>query len=457
MSTSTGSTGSAASAGSGGSWQSRDVARAPAGQRSIFVDGVSKTFKLYSERRSSLKERVVKRGGARFEEFYALRDVSLEIEQGTTFGLIGHNGSGKSTLLKLMAGIHRPSAGSISHSGRVSALLELGAGFHPELSGRDNIYLNGSILGIGKKQIDEAVDRIIDFSGLEEFVDTPVKVYSSGMYVRLGFSIAVNLDPEILIMDEIIAVGDEEFQRRCFDHLYKLRQKGVTIVFVSHSLGLVQSLCDRVAWLDHGRLRMEGPAAEVTQAYLREVNAHEAEATSAAAGVTTAVDDEGASSERSEESRRPGTHEVVIEKVELLDEQGRAVDRQVAGRPLRAVVHYDARETVQDPVFGIGIYTENDVYVTGDHMRVHGRRLGPVNGRGRVEYLLDPSPLNPGGYRLSFAVTDWSLAHQYDLWDRAVELQVRESGEREHHGLVTLSGAWGGLRTASTARGGLTR
>jgi ABC-2 type transport system ATP-binding protein/lipopolysaccharide transport system ATP-binding protein len=434
-----------------GSWQGGPAGpgASPAGS-SIVVDDVSKTFRLYTERRSSLKERVVKRGGARFEEFYALRDVSFEVEQGTTFGLIGHNGSGKSTLLKLMAGIHRPSAGSISHSGRVSALLELGAGFHPELSGRDNIYLNGSILGIGKKQIDQAVERIIDFSGLEEFVDTPVKVYSSGMYVRLGFSIAVNLDPEILIMDEIIAVGDEEFQRRCFDHLYKLRQKGVTIVFVSHSLGLVQSLCDRVAWLDHGRLRMEGPAAEVTQAYLREVNAHEAAATTAAADP---ADDgaAGSAAGRDAESRRPGTHEIVIEGVDLLDQQGRAVDRLVAGRPLRAVVRYDARQPVRDPVFGIGVYTENDVYVTGDHMRIHDRRMGEVHGPGSVEYRLDPLPLNPGGYRLSFAVTDWSLAHQYDLWDRAVELQVRESGEREHHGLVTLPGAWSAARTRSTA------
>ena len=413
-------------------WDSRGAA-APAGASSISVQDVSKHFRLYRDKRSSLKEAFVKRGGGRYDEFYALRDVSLEVPEGTTYGLIGHNGSGKSTLLKLMAGIHRPSSGSITHQGRVSALLELGAGFHPELSGRDNIYLNGSILGIGKKQIEESVDRIVEFSGLEEFIDTPVKVYSSGMYVRLGFSIAVNLDPEILIIDEIVAVGDEEFQRRCFDHLYKLRQRGVTIVFVSHSLGLVQSLCDRVAWLDHGRLRAEGPAAEVTQAYLAEVNAAEADAQEQSG--TDGGEQRGT-------AERPGSHEVVIERVELKDAHGRTVDRVVAGEPLRALVHYDAREPVPDPVFGIGIYTENDVYVSGDHMRMHEIRLGRVSGRGCVEYVLDPLPLNPGGYRLSFAVTDWSLAHQYDLWDRAVELQIRASGSREHHGMVSLTGSW---------------
>ena len=211
----------------------------------VVVDHVTKQFKLYKDRRTSLKERFTKRRPSRFDMFTALDDINLNVPAGSTYGLIGSNGSGKSTLLKLMANIHRPTSGTITHTGRISALLELGAGFHPELSGRDNVYLNGSILGMTRKQVDAAMDAIIDFSGIEEFIDTPVKVYSSGMYVRLGFSIAVNLDPEILIIDEIIAVGDEEFQRRCFDYLYELRKRGVTIIFVSHSLPLVQTLCDR--------------------------------------------------------------------------------------------------------------------------------------------------------------------------------------------------------------------
>src|SRR5664279_764391 len=218
----------------------------------VRVVGVSKKFTLHTERRNSVKERLV-RGRARTDgDFWALRDVSFEVPRGTTFGLIGHNGSGKSTMLKLLAGVHRPTSGSIITDGRISALLELGAGFHGELTGRENIFLNGSILGLSKRQIEQSMDKIIDFADIGDFIDAPVKVYSSGMYVRLGFSIAVTVEPEILIVDEIIAVGDEEFQRKCFDYLYELRRHGTTIVIVSHSLPIVADLCDNGAWLDHG-------------------------------------------------------------------------------------------------------------------------------------------------------------------------------------------------------------
>ena len=202
----------------------------------IEISDVTKRFRRFYDRKTNIKELFSphRQQIKRHDDFWALKGVSFDIPRGKTFGLIGHNGSGKSTLLKLVAGIHRPTSGTIHTYGRVSAMLELGAGFHPEMSGRDNVYLNGSILGMTRRQIDAAMDDIIAFSGLEEFIDTPVKVYSSGMYVRLGFAIAVNLDPEILIIDEVIAVGDEEFQRRCFDHLYQLRRRGVTIVLVTH-------------------------------------------------------------------------------------------------------------------------------------------------------------------------------------------------------------------------------
>jgi lipopolysaccharide transport system ATP-binding protein len=248
-------------------------------ETAIEIRDVTKKFRLHNDRKTNVKELFSgRRLNSRTEEFWALKGVSLDIPKGKTFGLIGHNGSGKSTLLKLVAGIHRPTAGTITSTGRVSAMLELGAGFHPEMSGRDNIYLNGSILGMTRRQIDAAIDEIIAFSGLGEFIDTPVKVYSSGMYVRLGFAIAVNLAPEILIIDEVIAVGDEAFQRKCFDHLYELRRKGVTIVLVTHSLSLVADLCDSAAWLDGGTLKRVGPAREVVDDYLANVNRIEAEA-----------------------------------------------------------------------------------------------------------------------------------------------------------------------------------
>ncbi|MCZ7629991.1 MAG: ABC transporter ATP-binding protein [Microthrixaceae bacterium] len=203
---------------------------------------------MYTDRPSSLKETVLsaarRRSRAsqfgtehhrRYDDFWALRDISFEIDEGTTFGMIGHNGSGKSTMLRLISGIYQPTTGTVDVEGRISALLELGAGFHPDLTGRENVYLNASVLGLGRAEIDRVIDDIIEFSGIEEFIDVPVKVYSSGMYVRLGFAVSVHVNPEILLIDEVVAVGDEEFQRKCFEHIYQLRRQGVTIVLVSHS------------------------------------------------------------------------------------------------------------------------------------------------------------------------------------------------------------------------------
>ena len=318
----------------------------------IEVHELSKKFKLATERRDSLKERFV-RGSGRYDEFWALRDISLSIPRGSTFGLIGHNGSGKSTLLKMLAGIYRPTSGSLQVAGRISALLELGAGFHGELTGRENIYLNGAILGLSRKQIDEAMDEIIDFAGLEEFIDTPVKVYSSGMYVRLGFSIAVTVDPEILIVDEIIAVGDEEFQRKCFDHLYELRRKGTTIVLVSHSLGLMADLCDQAAWLDQGRLKAVGPVRDVIDGYLAAVNQKEA----AAHGHGDAAGTEA--------SARLGSGELRITDVEFLDHEGQRNSFLSSGEKCVVRMHYEASTDLRSVTFGLGFVHESGVSVAG--------------------------------------------------------------------------------------------
>src|SRR3954471_22553739 len=237
-------------------------------ETAVEVTGVSKRFRLYHERNQSLKAAFMRGRRAKFDEFWALQDVSFSVPAGKTYGLIGHNGSGKSTLLKCLAGILVPDKGSVRTRGKVSALLELGAGFHPELSGRDNVYLNGSILGMSKKQIDSQFDEIVDFAGLETFIDTPVKNYSSGMYVRLGFSVAINVDPEILLVDEVLAVGDEAFQRKCSEKFADLKESGKTIVVVSHALGAMQSLCDQLALLEHGNLVTVGPSQDVIDDYL---------------------------------------------------------------------------------------------------------------------------------------------------------------------------------------------
>lgn len=238
----------------------------------VVVDDVSKRFRLVHERNSSIKA-IVMRGMKRvvYDELWALKDVSFEVDHGETFALIGHNGSGKSTALKCLAGIYRPDAGDITLDGTMSALLELGAGFHPELSGRENVYLNAAILGLPKKEIDLRFDDIVAFAGLERFIDHPVKNYSSGMFVRLGFSVAINVEPEILLVDEVLAVGDEEFQRRCLSKIRQFRTEGRTVVVVTHSLATVQTLCDRALWLDHGVPKAIGPADEVGRLYLESV------------------------------------------------------------------------------------------------------------------------------------------------------------------------------------------
>ena len=233
----------------------------------VQVDQVSKKFRLYKERNQSLKSAIMRGRKSVHEDFWALKDISLDINAGETFGLVGDNGSGKSTLLKCMAQILYPDKGSIAMKGRVAALLEVGSGFHPELSGRENIFLNGSILGMAKQEIVKKFDSIVDFSGVSEFIDQPVKNYSSGMYVRLGFSVAIHVDPDVLLVDEVLAVGDESFQQKCAEKFVEFRREGKTVIIVSHALGTMMTMCDRLAWLSHGELQKVGEPESVVAAY----------------------------------------------------------------------------------------------------------------------------------------------------------------------------------------------
>jgi len=233
----------------------------------VRVDHVSKSFRLYHERNQTIKSAIMRGRTSVHEDFWALKDVTFDVPRGSTFGLIGSNGSGKSTLLKCLANIYFPNKGSITHFGRLAAMLEVGSGFHTELSGRENIFLNGSILGMSKKEITSKFDEIVDFSGVEQFIDQPVKNYSSGMYVRLGFAIAINVDPEILVVDEVLAVGDAEFQEKCFQKFRDFRRDGKTVILVSHSMGAVEEMCDQAAWINQGELMAVGDADSTIQAY----------------------------------------------------------------------------------------------------------------------------------------------------------------------------------------------
>jgi lipopolysaccharide transport system ATP-binding protein len=396
----------------------------------IRAENLSKRFWLHTDRRTALKERLVRGRAPRGREFWAIRDASFEIEEGSTFGLLGHNGSGKSTTLKVLAGIYRPTSGRVFVNGRVSALLELGAGFHGELTGRENIRLNGAILGMSRRQIDAAMEGIIDFAGIGEFIDSPVKVYSSGMFVRLGFAIAVSLDPEILIVDEVIAVGDEEFQRKCFDHLFELRKRGTTIVLVTHALGLIQDLCDRAAWLDHGLVREIGPAREVVDSYLRDVNEREIRARGETAVGVPVQPGTG----------RLGTGEIRVESVEFLDARGRHSPVLMAGSACTIRLHYRAQASIDQAVFGIGFLHESGANVAGPNSGRTGPRPVP-KGRGYVDFVVDELLLQPATYQVSTAIVD--RGRTYDYADREFDLHVRATGEQEP-GLTRMPGAWVG-------------
>lgn len=393
------------------------------GASAVSVDDVAKRFRLVHERNSTLKATILN-GFHRtvHEDFWALTGVSFEVEEGTTFGLIGHNGSGKSTLLKCMARIYRPDRGRITTRGRMSALLELGAGFHPELSGRENVYLNGSILGLSRREIDRRFDDIVSFAGLEQFIDTPVKNYSSGMFVRLGFSVAITVEPDLLLIDEILAVGDESFQQRCLEKFADLRRSGRTIVLVSHGLDAVRNICDRAAWLDHGSLVKEGEAHDVVTAYLESVRDDRRAHEHASGDLVTDEEAEG------------GWH---IEAVRLVDEVGRDVDVIESGSQLTVRVEVSAARD-DDVALAIGLYRTDGVHVAGP---VHHFRTGGP-GRRLVDYRIPNLPLAAGTYDISTRLLDEHLARTHAVRRRAARLDVNSDRDTDVGGLVALRGTW---------------
>ncbi len=388
----------------------------------IRAENVSKRFRIYHERNQSLKIAMMRGRRANYDEFWALQDVSFSVSRGTTFGLVGHNGSGKSTMLKTLARILVPDRGRVSVDGKVSALLELGAGFHPELSGRDNIYLNGSILGLSKNDINRRFDEIVGFAGLEKFIDTPVKNYSSGMYVRLGFSVAINVDPEILMVDEVLAVGDEEFQRKCMEKFKDFRDQGRTIVVVSHALGTMRDMCDEVAWLDHGRLMEVGKPNEIVDQYVETSHKERTELQAPEGGL------------------RHGTGEVRVDAVELVRPDDAPHGR--TGEKATFRLHYQASKQVDDVVFGIGLHTITGQHVTGPNTKDAGLRVDVRRGKGHVDLEVERLMLLPGTYDLSLGVTDASLVHQYDHQVRALRFDVLAGEPAERFGVMSLGGSW---------------
>ena len=402
----------------------------------IVVDDLSKQFRLQKDRAHSIKELFTRRDrGDDVDEFWALRNVSFEIPKGSMYALVGHNGSGKSTMLRCIAGIYRPTSGSVHVEGRISTLLELGAGFHPDLTGRENVYMNATILGMSRSQVDEAFDEIVDFAGVREFIDSPVKIYSSGMYIRLGFSVAVHVNPEILIVDEVIAVGDAEFQRKCYDHLYALRKKGVTIVVVTHGLSTVETMCDGAAWLDHGELQLTGTGPEVAAAYMEKVNtAERLERDAAQARASGDAGDTTADSTRVEDVR--------IDRVEFVDAGGSTTPFGVHRAPLTVRIWYDAVRPVSAAVFGIALHSTSDVHVTGTNTRIDGVDTGTIHGKGHIDFAVESLQLTPGEYELTVAISDEYGQHNFDRREREWHLPVRHGGTLAPEGLMDLRGSW---------------
>jgi ABC-type polysaccharide/polyol phosphate transport system ATPase subunit len=395
----------------------------------ISVANVSKRFRLAGEKSISLKERVVRRRKTATVDFWALRDVDLEIDEGQTIGLLGHNGSGKSTLLKLVGGILQPTTGEIAVRGRVASLLELGAGFHPELTGRENVYLNGAILGLSQKELRRRFDEIVEFAELEQFIDTQVRNYSSGMYVRLGFAVAVNVDPDVLLVDEVLTVGDENFQRKCLDRVHELQQDGRTIVVVSHATDLMRRICDRIAVLDHGHLvTFDAPGEAIRvfrehllqdqldrQAFVEAKRREEDEASGTPAAMQAPAPPTLSRAARVVEQEARRNFKVRITGVEL-DHPHRA-DRPYLhpGEPLTLRISYDAVEPVEDVVFGIAVFDHDDgSYLFGTNTKILGMELPTLEGKGELLFEIESVPLLDGTYPITIGIHSHDDGIVYD-------------------------------------------
>lgn len=393
----------------------------------IRFENVTKRFKLTHANKSvfeSLLHRLYLRRLPE-ESLLAVNGVSFDVRRGESVGLIGHNGSGKSTLLKLATKILRPTSGKVTVFGRISALLELGAGFHDDLTGRENIYLNGSVLGLSHAAIDAKLADIIAFSELEQFIDTPVKHYSSGMYMRLGFSVAVHCDPDVLLVDEILAVGDGAFQRKCLDRIYDLKKSGVTIIMVSHHLETLEKLCDRLVWMDHGKMVAEGATAEISERYTDYMDER-----IAAQGGGKYV------------TNRSGTFDAEITQVRMLDHGGEVCEQFETGEPMTMELHYVAHRPIFNPEIGCAIYHSNGTQLTGDNNLTSQLPIKKISGAGKLSYHIHQLPFLPGQYNVSVAIHDSEQPLPYDYHQHAYRFSITTDRSIARQGIVAVDASW---------------
>jgi ABC-2 type transport system ATP-binding protein len=395
----------------------------------IVAENVSRRFSVYPQRHVTLKEAIVRRRHLRPVEVWALQDVSFRVEPGESVGFMGRNGSGKTTLLRLLAGVFRPSGGRLVVSGQVAALLELGAGFHPDFTGRDNIYLSSSIYGVRKQEVDRRFDEIVEFSELERFIDLPVRTYSAGMYMRLGFSIAVNVDADILLLDEVFAVGDEAFQRKCVDRILEFRRQGKTIAFVSHSGPALERMCDRALLLRKGLVEYDGETGEAIRRY-QELLADEEDPAERAAGL-----------------QEWGTGEARIADVRLENAVGESSDAFLPGDHVALRLRVHSREAIDPPRLAIELRD-----VTGALLSRAERDLGELGWskdeeNSDVRFDIQRLPLVEGRFQFNISLTDGARSRRYHSVEKAAEFSVIPQGDA--HGFVLFEGDWSLVQDAS--------
>jgi ABC-type polysaccharide/polyol phosphate transport system ATPase subunit len=396
----------------------------------IVFEKISKQFSFVPGKPQSFLESfisVFKQQPTAGQNLWAVRDLSFSVRQGECLGLIGRNGSGKSTALKLVARILRPTAGYMCIRGRVSALLELGAGFHHDLTGRENIYLNASVLGLSRDDVDTAFADIVEFSELGDFIDMPVKHYSSGMYMRLGFSVAIHVRPDILIVDEILAVGDYAFQKKCIDRIYEMKRRGTTIIMVSHDLEMMRRLCTHLLWIEKGEMQAYGLAEEVAVAYR---------------DYSQARVDQQLSAQGNRHFERWGTGEIEITAVRFLNGAGDEQKTFQTGDPLTIEMAYMAHQPIREPEFGLAIHHQSGAHVNGPNSRLANLITGTIEGEGRIRYHIEHLPLLPARYEVTAAIHDSRLSHAYDYHKQAYQFQVKPKGNGEIEGIMAIPATW---------------
>jgi lipopolysaccharide transport system ATP-binding protein len=414
----------------------------------IRLGHVSKQFTLHHERSRSFQELFLNmirfRRSSSKEKYWALRDVNCDIAPGEMVGIVGDNGAGKSTLLKLISHIIEPTTGTIDVNGRVSALLELGAGFHPDLTGRENIYLNGSILGFSRDEMHHIFDDILEFSEMERFIDVPVKHYSSGMYMRLGFSIAIHVRPDILLVDEILAVGDQAFQLRCLDKINEMKRRGITIVLVTHDLETVRKMCSRAIWLDDGVVQADGAVTHVLETYMTRVRTEDDEALQRAeSSLRCESDDVEKEKEEDECSWRWGSREAEIVHVQFLDGEGREMRTFKTGQPFVARIHYVAHERIEQPLFGVALHNASGFHINGPNTGLAGYPIEAIEDEGYIDHIIPSLPLLEGTYLFSAALYDKAGQHPYDYHHMAYTFRVAPSEEiKERFGALYIPARW---------------